>query len=128
MYISAIKYEFLVVEWMVFESFDYIIINEAECLQQLYLSKTFQRNVFSSVISHKKIEWLMQNYISNRNIATQYQEKSCKSLGILLYLCGQILSKADKTETCKFFMNIVWICYSYTTAITFLVFYYYYMI
>ena len=56
LYISAIKYEFLVVEWMVFESFDYIIINEAECLQQLYLSKTFQRNVFSSVICHKKIE------------------------------------------------------------------------
>ena len=50
----------------------------------------------------------MQNYVSNRNITTQYQEKSCKSLGILLYLCGQILlSKADKTETCKFFMNIV---------------------
>ena len=49
----------------------------------------------------------MQNYISNRNIATQYQEKSCKSLGILLYLCGQILSKVDKTETCQFFMNIV---------------------
>ena len=92
---------------MVFESFDYIIINEAECLQQLYLSKTFQRNVFSSVIYHKKIERLMQNYVSNRNIATQYQEKSCKSLGILLYLCDQILSKAGKTETCKFFMNIV---------------------
>ena len=45
----------------------------------------------------------MQNYISNRNIATQYQEKSCKSLGILLYLCGQILSKVDKTETSIFY-------------------------
>ena len=49
----------------------------------------------------------MQNYISNRNIATQQEEKGCKSLGIILCLCCQILSKADKTKTCKFFMNIM---------------------
>ena len=54
LYISAIKHEFLVLEWMVFETFDYIIINESECLQQMYLLKTFQRNVFSCVISQKK--------------------------------------------------------------------------
>ena len=40
--------------WVVFETFDYIIINESECLQQMYLLKTFQRNVFSCVISQKK--------------------------------------------------------------------------
>ena len=36
-----------------------------------------------------------------------------------------VLGKADKTETCKFFMNIMWIGYSYTTTtINFLVFSY----
>ena len=49
----------------------------------------------------------MPNYISNRNITTQQKEKSCQSLGILLYLCCQIMSKADKTEMRKFFMNII---------------------
>ena len=43
-------------------------MNESECLEQLDLLKTFQRNVFSGVISQKKkkkLNDLMQDYISN---------------------------------------------------------------
>ena len=55
----------------------------------------------------EKVRWLIQNYISNRNTATQQKEKSSKSLGILLFLCCQIPSKADKRGTRKFFMDIM---------------------
>ena len=73
---------------MVFEAFNYIIINEPDFhLQQLYPLKIFQRNVFSSVISQRKIwmadfllyinfisNYMLYNYISNRNIATIWQK------------------------------------------------------
>ena len=75
--------------WLVvFEAFNYIIINEPDCyLQQLYPLKIFQRDVFSSVISQRKIwmadlllyinyisNYMLYNYISNRNIATIWQK------------------------------------------------------
>ena len=40
-------------------------------------------------------------------ILQQNRKKSCRSLGILLYLCCQILNKADKIEACKYFINIM---------------------
>ena len=90
-------------------------------------------NLFSSVISQKQKQknWMtdakLYKYLTE--ILQQNRKKSCRSLGILLYLCCQILNKADKIEACKYFINIMWICYSYTTtAMTFLMFYYYFII
>ena len=104
---------------VVFKAFDYIIINESDChLQQLYPLKTFQRNVINRVISQRQIRMADQKLYKYQKYFKTIERKKWQKFRNFFSLCCQILSKADKTGSCKFFMDIMWISCNYTTTIT----------